>query len=159
MSASPSRVTVGVSSATEVSSNPVAGVPVTMALMGNGRLVSWLPMRIVTCTLEGLSVTGLTSTPRTSTATRSTCWSTFSPLGSIRTRATAATTWFTADWVPDTVTWLDVQDRVAHGEPGRLRAAVDLDGHDLGGQRVEPDGDLARGPVEDLDLGIAQRSR
>ena len=52
-SASPSRVTVGVSSATEVSSKPVAGVPVTIALIGKVRLVSWLPTRIVTWTLDG----------------------------------------------------------------------------------------------------------
>ena len=159
VSASPSSVTVGVSSVIGPSSKPVAGVPVTIALIGSVRLVSWLPTRIghvharwLELDLADLDVPDVD-----------------------RDEVHLLVDLEAARVDPDAGHGRDdlahgglgpgdrhlgrVHDRVVDVEARRLDAAVDLDGDGLRALRVEADGDLAGRPVEDLDLRDRASSR
>ena len=83
----------------------MAGVPVTTGL--TGRVFDWspLPTEIFTRTVLGSMLTGLRTSPRMSTATRSTVWSTSIPDGWMTTAARAAVAWRTTDSGPDTTAW------------------------------------------------------
>ncbi len=124
-SASPSTVTRAGWTSTEVISTPASGVPLTTGFTGSVLVASWLPIWMVTRTALGWTSTPSTTLPLASTAWRPTVSLTSRPDGSIRTRATAATTNRAKESGPETVTGILGDDRVADVEAGRDGAEVD----------------------------------
>ena len=103
-SALPESVTTLGWAVVDSSANPAAGWPVTVGDTGTVLVVMSLLTSMRTRTAEGSISTGVSCSPRASTAIRSTSWSTSIPDGWIRTRASAATTWLTTDSGPETST-------------------------------------------------------
>ena len=113
---------------------------------------SWLPIWIVTRTELGCSSTVGTTSPRASTAMRSTAWLMSIPDGWIWTRAWADATSTTDDSGPVTVTGILGHDRLTHVQAGRNGPVVDLHGNGLADEGIEPHLDPRRVEVDDLDV-------
>ena len=99
--------------------------------------------------------TGAMTSPRTSTATRSTVWSTSMPDGWMTTRAWAAVTSCDDRLRAGDIGLVVGQDRVADLEAARDRAMVDLDRDRLRHEGVELDGHRRRVVAEDRHPRIA----